>query len=106
MAALKCIGSSSDTLHLQFDLGVTFHARNYCWGKSSKLLWVRVDHNPGTQGDKGVLQSLYVLKTVKAKAMAKLVNHSLPSNPFFIYATATEVSFVDKVLLWWLERHL
>lgn len=59
---------------------------------------MRLDHNPGTQGNKGVLQSLHVLKTVKAKAMAKLVNHSLLSNPSFMCtASATEVSFVDKV---------
>lgn len=41
---------------------------------------------------------MYVLKTVKAKAMTKLVNHSLLSNPSFMCtASATEVSFVDKV---------
>ena len=47
------------------------------------------------------------LKLSRPKPCAKLANHSLLSTPSFLgAATATEVSFVDKVLLWWLERHL
>lgn len=40
------------------------------------------------------------LKLSRPKPCAKLANPS-----FMCAATATKVSFVDKVLLWWLERH-